>query len=288
MRIARFARAGDDPAFGVVELPGDGGDHPDTVTVLNADPLAGPVHYTGERHRLADVRLLSPVIPRSKVVGIAGNYPGAGTPADGDPQDPAPGVAPASYLEPNTAVIGPEDIVVPPPGAGTVAYGGNLAVVIGRICKEVPVERAADVIFGYTIANDATLIDLLGTDGQWARARGFDTSCPIGPWIASHLELAEAAGLAITTTVDGEVRQSASTADMTHSIAELVAHVTSYTTLLPGDVILTGTPAGAGPWQGGTDVTVTIEGIGDLTNTLVPTLPTDTTTPTFQSGDDHQ
>ena len=139
-------------------------------------------------------------------------------------------------------------------------------MVIGRICKEVPLERVAEVIFGYTVANDVTARDLQESDGQWSRAKGSDTFCPLGPWITTHQSLDEVGTLRLRTLLDGEVRQDASTADMVRSVAEVIAFVTSFTTLLPGDVILTGTPEGVGTMEPGQQVTVEIEGIGALTN----------------------
>ncbi|SDB84535.1 2-keto-4-pentenoate hydratase/2-oxohepta-3-ene-1,7-dioic acid hydratase (catechol pathway) [Raineyella antarctica] len=265
MRIARYSMAGQDPAFGVVELAEDGGGHPDSVSTLTGDPLAGPVQYTGERHRLADVRLLSPVIPRSKVVAVGRNYAAHAAELGNE----VPGT-PLCFYKPNTAVIGPDDIIVPPAASQYISYEGELAVVIGRICKDVPAARAEEVIFGYTVANDVTCRDLQEPDKQWSRAKGFDTSCPLGPWIASHLTLAEASDLVITTVVGGEQRQHGSTTLMIHPIADLIAYITSFTTLLPGDVILTGTPAGVGRLEPGQEVSITIDGIGTLTNTLVP------------------
>ncbi len=263
MRIARFA-AGGDPRYGIVELPEDGGEHPGTVAELTADPLAGPVQLTGVRHQLADVRLLAPVIPRSKVVGVGRNFAAhaaeLGNEVPGDP---------LIFLKPNTSVIGPDDAVVHPSTTELLSYEGELAVVIGRICREVPAERAAEVIFGYTVANDVTARDLQQKDQQWARAKGYDTFCPLGPWIATHLSLAEAGDLRITTTLDGEVVQDGSTALMVHDIAKLVEWITSFTTLLPGDVVLTGTPAGVGRMVPGQQVSVSIAGIGTLTNTVV-------------------
>lgn len=263
MRIARFVSQGE-PTYGVVELAEDQGPNPETIAVVSGDPLAGPVHYTGERLDLADVRLVSPVIPRSKVLGIGRNY--ADHAAERGAEVPA---APLVFMKPNTAVVGPGEPIVYPVETRELHYEGELAVVIGRICRRVPVERAADVIFGYTIANDVTARDLQGPDGQWARAKGFDTFCPLGPWIATHLSLEEAGGLDITTTVNGDVRQSGNTAQMVHRIPELIAHVSAFTTLLPGDVILTGTPAGIGPLQPGDSVSVSVGGIGTLTNPVV-------------------
>jgi 2-keto-4-pentenoate hydratase/2-oxohepta-3-ene-1,7-dioic acid hydratase in catechol pathway len=263
MRIARFVAQGD-PTFGVVELAEDQGPYPETVAVLSGDPLAGPVKYTGERLALADVRLVSPVIPRSKVVGIGRNY--AEHAAERRVEVPA---EPLVFLKPNTSVIGPGEPIVYPMESENLHYEGELAVVIGRICRRVPIEMAAEVIFGYTVANDVTARDLQTSDGQWVRAKGFDSFCPLGPWIATHIDLAEAGKLDLTTTVNGESRQSGNTEQMVHSIAALIAHISAFTTLLPGDVILTGTPAGIGPINPGDVVSVTVSGIGTLTNPIV-------------------
>jgi 2-keto-4-pentenoate hydratase/2-oxohepta-3-ene-1,7-dioic acid hydratase in catechol pathway len=260
VRIARFAADGD-PQFGVVELVEDGGSHPQTVSALTGDPLAGPVQLTGERRDLESVRLLAPVIPRSKVVGVGRNY--AAHAAELGNEVPS---TPLIFFKPNTSVIGPGEPIGYPSTTHDLHFEGELAVVIGRICKEVPLERVADVVFGYTVANDVTARDLQRSDGQWARAKGYDTFCPLGPWINTHHSLADAATFEITTTVDGEVKQQGSTALMVRSIAELIVHISSFTTLLPGDVILTGTPEGVGPMLPGQEVSVTVAGIGTLTN----------------------
>ena len=176
MRIARFA-AGGDPQFGIVELAEDGGEHPDTVSVLTGDPIAMPVQLTGERQELDGVRLLAPVIPRSKVVGVGRNYAEhAGRAGQRGARH-----LPLVFLKPNTSVIGPGDPIIYPRPPARCRYEGELAVVIGRICREVPVDRVPEVIFGYTIANDVTARDLQKSDGQWARAKGYDTFCPLGP-----------------------------------------------------------------------------------------------------------
>ncbi len=264
MRIARFASAGADPRFGIVELSSDGGQFPDTITVINADPLAGPVNYTGERLRLADVRLLAPVIPRSKVLAVGKNYADHAAEFDGEvPPEPL------IFLKPNTAVIGPGEPIVRPVFSQDVQFEGELAVVIGRICRKVPAELASQVIFGYTVANDVTARDLQRRDGQWARAKGFDSFCPLGPWIVTHLSVEEAGDLSLVTSVDGEVKQDAGTSQMVYAIPDLIAYVSAFTTLLPGDVILTGTPAGVGPILAGQRVSVEIDGIGTLTNPVI-------------------
>jgi 2-keto-4-pentenoate hydratase/2-oxohepta-3-ene-1,7-dioic acid hydratase in catechol pathway len=264
MRIARFASAGADPRFGIVELSADGGQFPDTITVIDADPLAGPVNYTGERLRLADVRLLAPVIPRSKVLAVGKNYADHAAEFDGEvPPEPL------IFLKPNTAVIGPGEPIVRPVLSQDVQFEGELAVVIGRICRKVPAELASQVIFGYTVANDVTARDLQRRDGQWARAKGFDSFCPLGPWIVTHLSVEEAGDLSLVTSVDGEVKQDAATSQMVYAIPDLIAYISAFTTLLPGDVILTGTPAGVGPILAGQRVSVEIDGIGTLTNPVI-------------------
>ena len=180
MRIARFA-AGRDPQYGVVELADDGGRYPDTVSVLTGDPIAMSVKLTGDRKKLDSVRLLAPVIPRSKIVAVGRNY--AAHAAEMGDEVPK---TPLTFFKPNTSVIGTGEPIIYPAASREVSFEGELALVIGRICKEVPVSRVPEVIFGYTIANDVTARDLQRTDGQWARAKGYDTFCPLGPWITTH------------------------------------------------------------------------------------------------------
>jgi 2-keto-4-pentenoate hydratase/2-oxohepta-3-ene-1,7-dioic acid hydratase in catechol pathway len=259
VRIARFAGGpgGDDPRYGVVE--GQAGE--EVVAVVDGDPLYRAITFTGERVPLADVRLLAPVIPRSKVVGIGRNY--VEHAAELGNEAPA---EPLVFLKPNTAVVGPLDGIVYPRQSTDVHYEGELGVVIGRLCREVPRERVPEVVFGYTCGNDVTARDLQRSDGQWARAKGFDTFCPLGPWIETSLDPAD---LTITTTVNGEIRQAGRTALMIHDVPAIVSYVSDAMTLLPGDVILTGTPAGVGPLEVGDQVTVAVEGIGPLTNRVV-------------------
>lgn len=263
MRIARYV-LNDAPAFGVVELAEDGGEHPDSMMALTGDPLVGPVNYTGERVQLADVRLVAPVIPRSKIVAIGRNY--AAHAAELGNEVPA---EPLMFLKPNTSVIGPGEPIVHPTASNHVDYEGELAVVIGRICRNVPVERAPEVIFGYTCANDISARDFQRSDGQWTRAKGFDTFCPLGPWIVTHLSVEEASDLQIRTRLNGELRQNSTTGMLYHSIPDLIAHVSSVMTLLPGDVILTGTPEGVGQIRPGDTVEVEISRIGSLANPVV-------------------
>jgi 2-keto-4-pentenoate hydratase/2-oxohepta-3-ene-1,7-dioic acid hydratase in catechol pathway len=256
VRIARYT-TGEDPTFGVVE--DDGGRL--VLAEVQGDPLYQPVVFTGVRTPLDDVRLLAPVIPRSKVIGIGKNY--ADHAAEMGGEAPA---EPLMFLKPNTSVVGPDDPIVLPRQSQEVHYEGELAVVIRRICKDVPVERVPEVIYGYTCANDVTARDLQRGDGQWSRAKGFDSFCPLGPWIVTGLD---ASDLALTTRRDGEVVQDGRTSQMIHDVAKLVAHASEAFTLLPGDVILTGTPAGVGPLTAGQRVEVEIEGIGTLSNPVV-------------------
>jgi 2-keto-4-pentenoate hydratase/2-oxohepta-3-ene-1,7-dioic acid hydratase in catechol pathway len=243
--------------YGVVGGP----DGDEIVATLVGDPLYAGVELTGEQHSLADVRLLAPVIPRSKVVGIGRNYVEHAAELGNDVPD-----EPLVFLKPNTSVIGPYEPIVYPGQSSDVHYEGELGVVIGRICRDVPEDKAAEVVYGYTVVNDVTARDLQKSDGQWARAKGFDSFCPLGPWIETELDVSD---LALTTTLNGEVRQETRTSLMVCGGATLISYVTSFTTLLPGDVIATGTPAGVGPMQPGDDVAVTVEGIGTLSNRVV-------------------
>jgi 2-keto-4-pentenoate hydratase/2-oxohepta-3-ene-1,7-dioic acid hydratase in catechol pathway len=257
VRIARFT-ADDEPQFGVVG--GTEGD--EIVATVVGDPLYSGVELTGEQHRLDDVRLLAPVIPRSKVVGIGRNYAAHAAELGNE----VPG-EPLVFLKPNTSVVGPGDPVVYPAQSADVQYEGELAVVIGRICRDVPPERVGDVVYGYTVGNDVTARDLQRSDDQWTRAKGFDSFCPLGPWIETDLDpQAFTDGRQVQTHLNGDLKQDGSTADMIFDVPTLVAHVSSVMTLLPGDVILTGTPEGVGPMEVGDEVEISIAGIGTLTN----------------------
>jgi 2-keto-4-pentenoate hydratase/2-oxohepta-3-ene-1,7-dioic acid hydratase in catechol pathway len=220
------------------------------------------INLTSVEHRLADVRLLAPVIPRSKVIGIGKNYAAHAMEMGGDvPTEPL------MFLKPNTSVVGPGDPVFYPRQSREVHYEGELAVVIGRICRDVPAEKATDVILGYTVANDVTARDLQRSDVQFTRAKGFDSFCPLGPWIETDLDPQDFVdGRAVRTWLNGDLVQDGSTEDMVFDVPALVAHVSSAMTLLPGDVILTGTPEGVGPMQVGDEVEVSVAGIGNLTS----------------------
>ncbi len=268
MRIARFAADGE-VAYGVVGEATENGSRREhgvpgerVVAELAGHPFGGgqgSVRFTGTSHPVSAVRLLAPVLP-SKVVAVGKNYADHVREMGGD----APPEEPVLFLKPSTAVCGPGDRISRPVKLSQrVDYEGELAVVIGRLCRDVPAAQAASVIFGYTCANDVTARDLQARDGQWTRAKGFDTFCPLGPWIETELDPAD---LDLTTLVNGEIRQHARTSQLLHDVPALIAHASSVMTLLPGDVLLTGTPAGIGPLADGDEVSVTIEGIGTLTN----------------------
>lgn len=256
MRIARFTTGGD-PRFGVV----DGEPGQEVLLCVTGDPLYTPLRLDGDKVPLDSVRLLAPVIPRSKVLGVAHNYAAHAAEMGGEVV-----ADPVVFLKPNTSVVGPDDPIVLPPASSEVHHEGELAVVIGRICRDVPRERVPEVVLGYTCANDVTARDLQRSDGQWWRAKGFDSFCPLGPYLVTDLDVGD---LRLTTRVGGETRQDARTSAMVHDVAALVALVSSAMTLLPGDVILTGTPEGVGPLRAGQRVEVDIEGIGVLSNPVV-------------------
>jgi 2-keto-4-pentenoate hydratase/2-oxohepta-3-ene-1,7-dioic acid hydratase in catechol pathway len=260
VRIARFT-TGQDPRYAIVE-------DDSTLSVVSGDPLFQAVQKTGESISPDDeaLRLLAPVIPRSKVVAVGKNYADhVAEMGGGDaPKEPL------LFLKPNTSVIGPDDPIRLPRQSHEVHFEGELAIVIGRLCKDVPLERVNDVILGYTVANDVTARDLQRSDGQWARAKGFDTFCPLGPYLVTGLSLDEAADLHLTTRVNGELKQDARTSQLIHDIPAIVQYATAAFTLLPGDVILTGTPSGVGPIVAGDVVEVEIEHLGALRNPVAP------------------
>lgn len=253
MRIARFM-AGNDPKYALVT--GNSGD--EELIVLHGDPLFGKVEATGERYSLQDNKLLTPIIPRSKVVGVARNYR-----AHANETGAQVPTSPLLFFKPNTAVVGPDDPIIMPPWSQQIDHEAELAVVISRVCRNVAIADADKYIYGYTCANDVTARDIQASESQWARAKGFDSSCPLGPWIETDFDWQDAA---ITCRVDGETRQAGTTADMIFSVPFLVSFISHSFTLLPGDVILTGTPAGIGPLQAGQRVEVEITGLGVLRN----------------------
>src|SRR3954453_17776721 len=253
-------------SFGV--LDGDG-----NVAQIEGHPF-GRIQFTGVRYAQADIRLLSPILP-SKVVGIGKNY--AEHVAEMNTGD-AP-KEPLIFLKPSTAVIGPEDAIRIPPGSTNVHHEVELAVVIGaRGARNVTPEQAWASVFGYTIGNDVSERDMQRSDGQWTRAKGFDSFCPLGPWIETDLAALgkDPADLELTCTVDGEPRQSGRTSQLIFGLPMLISYISQVMTLLPGDVVLTGTPSGVGPIAPGQRVECTIEGLGTLTNTVSGADPTST------------
>ncbi|MEO7351947.1 MAG: fumarylacetoacetate hydrolase family protein [Marmoricola sp.] len=263
MRIARFT-TGDDPRFGIVTgdvddfgIPEEGS----VITALVGDPLYVGLQPTDEQVLLSDARLLSPVLPRSKVVGIGRNYAAHAAEMGGEVGD-----EPLMFLKPNTSVVGPGDPIFYPQQSQNVHFEGELAVVISRICRDVPKEKFADVVHGYTVGNDVTARDLQKKDGQFTRAKGFDSFCPLGPWVETELDVSD---LRLQTFLNGDVKQDGRTSDLIFDVPTLIAYVTSVMTLLPGDVILTGTPEGVGPMNIGDEVEISIQGIGNLSNKVV-------------------
>ena len=257
MRIARFTVA-DQIAFGVVD--GDDAD-PESlrITAIDGHPFA-PFERTNASFPLAEVRLLPPNLP-NKVIGIGKNYADHAREMGGDPPS-----TPVMFLKPTTAVIGTGEAVFLPAQSQQVEFEGEIAVMIGRLARDVPEGRVNDVVLGYTCANDVTARDLQQIDGQWTRAKGFDSFCPLGPWVETE---ADASSLAVQTVVNGVTRQEAPVSSMVHSISELVVFVSSVMTLLPGDVLLTGTPAGVGQLAAGDDVEVSVFGVGTLRHRVV-------------------
>ena len=251
MRIARVSVPGVEfPVYGVVT-----GDKIELITGLPWPDISDPVAALN----LADVKILAPVIP-SKIVCVGKNYADHAKEMGGDvPAEPV------IFLKPNTTVIGDGDFIVLPPQSSNVHHEAELAIVIGALAKNVEVDRADEVIFGYTCANDVTARDLQNSDLQWTRSKSFDTFCPLGPWIETELD---PENLAISCEVNGETKQDGNTGDLVRSAREMVSWISHMMTLLPGDVILTGTPAGVSQIVAGDSVTVTIDDIGTLTNSV--------------------
>ena len=239
------------PVYGVLEGT--------QVALFRGLPWGEP-EFVGVAVELDELKVLAPTIP-SKIICVGKNYADhAAEMGSSVPEEPV------IFLKPNTTVIGDEDSIVLPDQSENVHYEAELAVVIGAVAKDVSVERAGEVIFGYTCANDVTARDLQAKDKQWTRAKSFDTFCPLGPWIETELD---PSALAISCEVNDEVKQSANTKEMIRGVHEMVSWISKVMTLIPGDVILTGTPAGIGPIVAGDTVSVTVQGIGTLTNSVV-------------------
>lgn len=251
MRLGRIASP-DGVAFVSIEGEGDS----QTAKEIAEHPFGTPT-FTGRSWPLADVRLLAPILA-SKVIAIGKNYAAHVAEMGGEaPKDPV------IFIKPNTSIVGPGAPIVLPPSSNEVHFEGELAIVIGRPCKYVPASKAYEVVLGYTVANDVSARDHQKHDGQWTRAKGHDTFCPLGPWIETSLDPTD---LEIKTEVDGVVKQQSRTSLLLHDIPKIIEWVSAVMTLLPGDVILTGTPEGVGPITDGDSVSITVEGIGTLTN----------------------
>jgi 2-keto-4-pentenoate hydratase/2-oxohepta-3-ene-1,7-dioic acid hydratase in catechol pathway len=264
VRVARFVHPGSSTAasgvaWGTVEGPEGAPAEALTVAAIDGHPF-GPISFTGDRWALPDVRLLSPFLP-SKVVALGKNY--AEHAREMGTQTPE---TPLIFLKPSTSVIGDGDAIRLPPSSSEVHYEGELAVVIGTPARNVAPEDALSHVFGYAAGNDVTARDQQRADVQFTRSKGYDSFCPIGPWVETVLDPSD---LRIVTRVNGEVKQDGRTSEMIHDIRTQIAFVSAIMTLLPGDVILTGTPEGVGPIVAGDTVSVEIEGIGTLTNPVV-------------------
>lgn len=248
MKIIRFKTSLTPPQYGWV--------HQNMVGVLQGDPYGESRRFEPE-FDLANVELLVPCEP-SKIVAIGKNYVDHAKELD-SVVPPYPLI----FMKPPSSLITTGQPIILPPQSTRVDHEAELAVVIKKKCRWLTIEEAKDAIFGYTIANDVTARDLQQQDNQWVRAKGFDTFCPLGPWIETELNASDAM---ISCHVNNALRQMGSTRDMVFDIHQLLAYITTFMTLLPGDVVLTGTPAGVSALKDGDTVTIHIEGIGTLIN----------------------
>lgn len=249
MRFVRY-QSSNDP------LPRLGWLLEDRVGAVEGSPYTEFRRLEADR-QLAEVRLLAPVQP-GKIIGVGRNYI-----AQAREQNVESPEVPLLFLKPPSSVIGPGDTILLPPQSQQVVHEAELAVVIGRTGRWIQPDDAMDYVLGYTIGNDVTARDLQRRDGQWTRGKGFDTFCPLGPWIETEFDPSDAL---MTCHVSGEMRQMASTRDMLFNVRQLIAYISSIMTIEPGDVLMTGTPAGVGMLQPGDTVQITIEGLGTLQN----------------------
>ncbi len=250
MKILRFAADGG-VKYGI--LSGE------AIQAIKDKPFK-QIKLSGQNFRLDRVRLLAPCQP-SKIVATGLNYRKHAKELDSPLPD-----TPLIFLKPPTAVIGPEDNIVYPPASTRVDYEGELAVVIKKPARRVEAKEAMDYILGYTCFNDVTARDLQERDKQWTRAKGFDTFAAIGPWIETELD---PGNLVVETCLNGELKQRGNTRDLIYPVPELVSFISDVMTLLPGDIVATGTPSGVGPMCPGDTIEVSIESIGTLRNSVV-------------------
>ena len=251
MKIVRISTASDEIAYGAVE--------PEGIRVHQGTPFLA-WEPTETVIAFQEAQLLAPVFP-TKVVAVGRNYADHAAELGNEvPEEPL------IFLKPPTSVIGPGTPIVLPAASGEVHHEAELAIVVGKVARKVRAEDASSYIIGYTAANDVSARDLQRTDGQWTRAKGFDTFCPLGPALETELD---PQGLSVVCRVNGEVRQEATTDDMIFGVGEILEYVSAVMTLLPGDVILTGTPSGVGPIEAGDFVEVEVERIGILGNPVM-------------------
>jgi 2-keto-4-pentenoate hydratase/2-oxohepta-3-ene-1,7-dioic acid hydratase in catechol pathway len=248
VKVARFSN-GAEPRFGIVDGP--------ELVVLKGHPLVAGYQTTGERIPLKEVKLLAPTIP-SKIVCIGKNF--ADHAAEIGEEVTA---EPLIFFKPSSAIVGHGDAIVIPPQSKQVELEAELCLVIGKLAKNVSEEKALEYLWGVTIANDVTARDLQFGDGQWARSKGFDTFCPLGPWVETEF-LPD--GQVIESRINGEVRQNVAISEMVHNIPSIISYVSRNMSLLPGDIILTGSPAGISVINSGDLIECEIEGIGILSN----------------------
>jgi 2-keto-4-pentenoate hydratase/2-oxohepta-3-ene-1,7-dioic acid hydratase in catechol pathway len=248
VKVARFSN-GAEPRFGIVDGP--------ELVVLNGHPLVAGYQTTGERIPLKEVKLLAPTIP-SKIVCIGKNFADHAAEIGEDVTE-----EPLIFFKPSSAIVGHGDAIVIPPQSKQVELEAELCLVIGKLAKNVSEEKALEYLWGVTIANDVTARDLQFGDGQWARSKAFDTFCPLGPWVETEFV---PDGQVIESRVNGEVRQNVSITEMVHKIPAIISYVSKNMSLLPGDIILTGSPAGISIIQSGDMIECEIEGIGILSN----------------------
>ena len=248
MKVARFSN-GAEPRFGIVDGP--------ELVVLKGHPLVAGYQPTGERIPLKELKLLAPTIP-SKIVCIGKNFADHAAEIGEEVTE-----EPLIFFKPSSAIVGHGDAIVIPPQSKQVELEAELSLVIGKLAKNVSEEKALDYLWGVTIANDVTARDLQFGDGQWARSKGFDTFCPLGPWVETEFV---PDGQVIESRINGEVRQNVAISEMVHKIPFIISYVSKNMTLLPGDIILTGSPAGISVIKAGDIIECEVEGIGILSN----------------------
>jgi len=248
VKVARFSN-GAEPRFGIVDGP--------ELVVLKGHPLVAGYQTTGERIPLKELKLLAPTIP-SKIVCIGKNFADHAAEIGEEITD-----EPLIFFKPSSAIIGHGDAIVIPPQSKQVELEAELCLVIGKLAKNVSEEQALEYLWGVTIANDVTARDLQFGDGQWARSKGFDTFCPLGPWVETEFV---PDGQVIESRINGDVRQNVAISEMVHKIPFIISHVSKNMSLLPGDIILTGSPAGISEINAGDIIECEVEGIGILSN----------------------